>query len=163
MKYSDFYVGQVLTRGPITLQEHEITSFANQWDPQWFHTDANAASQGPFKGLIASGWQTCALAMRIACETVFQGSEFLASPGVSYIRWPRPVRPGEALMWRAEMLEVRPSSKRPHLGILRWRWQMFTLDDGHEVLDMETTGIFQTAKPPLPDLADGRFPDSHHL
>ncbi|MBX3620422.1 MAG: MaoC family dehydratase [Rhizobacter sp.] len=142
MKFAEFYTGQVLTRGPVTLSEDDITSFARQWDPQWFHTDPDAADRGPFQGLIASGWHSCALAMRIACEAVFDGSESFASPGVSYIRWPRPVRPGEPLMWRAEMLEVRRSAQRPHLGVLRWRWQLFTQAGGHEVLDLETTSLF---------------------
>jgi acyl dehydratase len=142
VKFSEFHVGQVLTRGPVTLSAEDITGFARQWDPQWFHTDPEAADRGPFQGLIASGWNTCALAMRVACEAVFDGSESFASPGVSYIRWPRPVRPGEPLMWRAEVLEVRRSAKQPHLGVLRWRWQLFTQAGGREVLDLETTSMF---------------------
>jgi acyl dehydratase len=142
MKFAEFYEGQVLTRGPVTLSVEDITTFAKQWDPQWFHTDPEAADRGPFQGVIASGWNTCALAMRIACEAVFDGSESFASPGVAYIRWPRPVRPGQELMWRAEVLEVRRSAKQPRLGILRWRWQLFTREGGHEVLDLETTSMF---------------------
>lgn len=145
MKFEEFKVGQVITRGPVSLSGEDITTFAKQWDPQWFHTDPDAAALGPFQGLIASGWHTCALAMRIACETVFQSSESFASPGVGYIRWPRPVRPGELLDWRAEFLEVRRSSKQPELGILRWRWQLFTHEGRHEVLDLETTSMFRLA------------------
>lgn len=146
MKFSEFYEGMVLTSGPVVLSAEDITAFAKQWDPQWFHTDPEAADGGPFQGLIASGWNTCALAMRIACETVFRGSESFASPGVGYIRWPRPVRAGEPLMWRAEMLEVRRSTKQPHLGILRWRWQLFTQVAGQEVLDLETTSMFDLSE-----------------
>jgi acyl dehydratase len=124
MKFAEFYEGQVLTRGPVTLSVEDITAFAKQWDPQWFHTDPEAADRGPFQGVIASGWNTCALAMRIACEAVFEGSESFA------------------LMWRAEMLEVRRSARQPHLGVLRWRWQLFTQEGGHEVLDLETTSMF---------------------
>lgn len=143
MKFEEFKVGQVITRGPVSLSDEDIVAFASQWDPQWFHTDKEAAADGPFQGLIASGWHTCALAMRIACESVFQGSESYASPGVNYIRWPRPVRPGELLDWRAEFLEVRRSSRQPQLGILRWRWQLFTHEGKHEVLDLETTSMFR--------------------
>ncbi len=143
MKFADFHVGQILIRGPVSLSADDITRFAREWDPQWFHTDPEAAGRGPFHGLIASGWQTCAVAMRMAFEAALDGSESFASPGVANIHWPRPVRPDEPLMWRAEVLEVRRSAQKPHLGIVRWRWWLLTEQGGHEVLDLEATSLFR--------------------
>jgi acyl dehydratase len=142
MKFAEFYVGQVITAGPSTLSEQEILDFARQWDPQWFHTDPEAAAQGPFGSLIASGWQTCGVAMRLACAAVLDGSEAYASPGVEKIRWPNPVRAGEPLSFRAEVLEIRRSTKRPELGVLRWKWELFHAD-GRQALEMDATSLFK--------------------
>jgi acyl dehydratase len=142
MKFAEFYVGQVITAGPVTLSEQDIVEFARQWDPQWFHTDPEAAAQGPFGGLIASGWQTCGVAMRLACKAVLDGSESYASPGVDKIRWPNPVRAGEPLSFRAEVQEVRRSAKRPELGVLRWTWALFHAD-GRQALELDATSLFK--------------------
>jgi acyl dehydratase len=150
MKYADFHVGQVIHAGPRTLSEDEIIAFATQWDPQWFHTDAKATAGGPFGGLIASGWQTCCVAMRLACDAMLHGSESYASPGLAYLKWLNPVRPGEPLMLRAEVLEVRRSRSQPDLGILRWHWKLLHAD-GRIALDLEATSLFKlddgTSKP----------------
>ena len=116
------------------------------YDPQWFHNDAEAAAAGRFGGLIASGWQSCGIAMRLAA-TFLQGSETFASPGIAYIRFPLPVRPGDDLRLSATVLEVRRSEKKPELGILRWRWQLFNHNDA-EVLDLEVTSLFDLSGAP---------------
>jgi len=144
MKFADLSPGQIITAGPLTLSESDILAFARQWDPQWFHTNPEAAAQGPFGGLIASGWQTCGVAMRLACEAVLHDSESFASPGVEHIRWPNPVRAGEPLTLRAEVLEVRRSTKRPELGVLRWKWELFHAD-GRQALELEATSLFKLA------------------
>jgi len=141
MKFADFEVGQVLEAGPYVLGEDDLLGFARAWDPQWFHTDPAAAAQGRFGGLIASGWQTCAIAMRLAVEAALQGSESFASPGVEKVRWPHPVRAGDALTLRATIIETRRSRARPTLGILRWRWQLFN-QHRTQVLDLEATSLF---------------------
>ena len=123
------------------LTQDELLRFARDWDPQWFHTDPAAAEAGPFQGLIASGWQTCGIAMRLIADAVLAGSESYASPGLAYVKWPHPVRPGDALSVRATVLQVRRSSSQPHLGLLRWRWQLFN-QAGREVLDLEATSLF---------------------
>lgn len=151
MKFADFHVGQVLRHGPASLSEDEIIRFAKDWDPQWFHTDPEAAACGPHRGLIASGWQTCALAMRMACECALQGSESFASPGVDAIQWLQPVRPGQLLSFEAEVLETRRSQKRPELGVLRWRWRLLSAD-GVPVLSVDATSLFLLTTPPLPEL-----------
>ncbi|GIX53509.1 MaoC family dehydratase [Sphaerotilus sulfidivorans] len=141
MKFAEFHVGQVIEAGPHVLTQDELLRFARDWDPQWFHTDPAAAEAGPFQGLIASGWQTCGIAMRLIADAVLAGSESYASPGLAYVKWPHPVRPGDALSVRATVLQVRRSSSQPHLGLLRWRWQLFN-QAGREVLDLEATSLF---------------------
>jgi acyl dehydratase len=144
MKFADFHAGQILEAGPHCVSESELLGFAQAWDPQWFHTDAEAAAQGVFGGLIASGWHTCAIAMRLVVDTALAGSESFASPGLQYVRWPHPVRPGDTLRLAAEVIEVRRAASKPRLGILRWRWQLFNQHD-LEVLDLEATSLFRLA------------------
>ncbi|MGB0849209.1 MAG: MaoC family dehydratase [Thiolinea sp.] len=141
MKFAEFYVGQTIQAGPYRVSEDEIIRFAKDYDPQWFHTDKHAADNGPFKGLIASGWQSCAIAMRLTADVALTGSESFASPGIKYVRWPQPVRPDDELILTLTVREVRRSTKRPHLGILQWRWQLHNQDE-EEVLDLEATSMF---------------------
>jgi acyl dehydratase len=141
MKYAEFFPGQVIEAGPYHVTEAEVLQFAGAYDPQWFHTDPDAAAQGPFNGLIASGWHTCGIAMRLVADVALAGSESYASPGLAYLKWKQPVRPGDTLRARATVLETRRSSSQPHLGILRWRWQLFNQTDT-EVLDLEATSLF---------------------
>lgn len=141
MKFAEFYAGQIITAGPRKVDEDEVLAFARAYDPQWFHTDVAAAREGRFGGLIASGWHTCAMAMRLAVDTVLVGSESFASPGIEQIRWPQPVRPGDVLQLTATVLEARRSASKPHLGVLRWRWQLHN-QEGAEVLDLLSTSLF---------------------
>jgi acyl dehydratase len=145
MRFSDFYTSQVITLGPTSLSEAQIVAFARQYDPQWFHVDAEAAARGRWSGLIASGWQTCGLAMRLVCDNLLAGSESIGSPGVAHLKWPAPVRPDELLILRVDVLEARRSRGKPELGILRWRWRLQHADDGRDVLDLETTSLFELA------------------
>jgi acyl dehydratase len=142
VKFAEFFPGQVLAAGPRAIGEAEILAFAREYDPQWFHTDAQRAEDGRFGGLIASGWQTCALAMRLAVDAFLHDSESFASPGLAYVRWSNPVRPGDTLALRADVLETRRSRSQPTLGILRWRWRM-TNQCGEEVLELEATSLFE--------------------
>jgi acyl dehydratase len=146
MKFADFHAGQVIEAGPYALTEGEVLAFARQYDPQWFHTDPQAAAQGRFAGLIASGWHTCAIGMRLMTDAVLQGSESFASPGLGYVKWLHPVRPGDALTVRATVLEVRCAASKPTLGIVRWRWRMHN-QAGVEVLDLEATSLFDLSRP----------------
>jgi acyl dehydratase len=142
MKFAEFFAGQTIEAGPYTVTEAEVLQFATAYDPQWFHTDPAAAAQGPFGGLIASGWHTCGIAMRLMADKALHGSESFASPGLAYIKWPHPVRPGDALSVRATVLETRTARSQPGLGILRWRWQLHNAQ-GVEVLDLEATSLFK--------------------
>jgi acyl dehydratase len=141
MKFAEFQVGQVITAGPYLVTELEVLSFATAFDPQWFHTQADAAAKGRFGGLIASGWHTCSMAMRLAVDSALHDSESFASPGLAYVKWLHPVRPGDQLSLRASVLETRRSASQPALGILRWRWQLFNQADV-QVLDLEATSLF---------------------
>ncbi|MDR3368209.1 MaoC family dehydratase [Rhodoferax sp.] len=149
MKFADFQTGQIIEAGPYALTEAEVLQFARAYDPQWFHTDPVAAEHGRFGGLIASGWHTCGIAMRLVADAALQGSESFASPGLAYVKWPHPVRPGDQLSVRATVIEVRRSRGQGHIGILRWRWQLFNAA-GTEVLDLEATSLFDLSKTPTP-------------
>lgn len=141
MKFAEFYNGQVLESGMYKVSEAEILEFAKAYDPQWFHVDPEASKHGRFKTLIASGWQTCGIAMKLLVPLALDGSESFASPGLKYVKWPNPVRPDDELSLRATVVDVRRSASRPNLGLLHWRWQLFN-QDGAEVLDLEATSLF---------------------
>ena len=146
MKFADFHVDQVITAGPYRVGEEEIVAFAKLYDPQWFHTDPARSANGFHNGLIASGWHTCGMAMRLAVDAALAGSESFASPGLAYVKWPHPVRPGDELWLKATVLEVRRARAKSTLGILRWRWQLSNAA-GVDVLDLEATSLFNL--PPL--------------
>lgn len=142
MKFADFHAGQIIEAGPYEIGEAEMLRFAEAYDPQWFHTDPDAAARGPFEGLIASGWQSCGIAMRLVVDRVLHDSESFASPGLKYLKWLHPVRPGDSLSLLLTVREARRSAKRPELGILDWRWQLRN-QHGIEVLDLEVTSMFK--------------------
>jgi len=145
MKFSDFQPGQTIVFGPSdVLSEADIVDFARAYDPQWFHVDRARAADSRWQGLIASGWQTCGIAMRLAHEAALEGSESFGSPGLEYLKWLEPVRPGDALTLHAHVLEVRRSSKQPGLGILRWRWRLVNQRDS-AVLELVVTSLFDLA------------------
>jgi acyl dehydratase len=154
MKFAELHAGQVIEAGPYLVVEEELRRFAEAYDPQWFHTDPKAAAQGRYGGLIASGWHTCVIAMRLAVDNVLAGSETFGSPGVAYIKWPNPVRPGDSLTLKAEVLETRLSKSQPNLGILRWRWRVFN-QYGQETLESEATNLFDLS-PRLDKASEGK-------
>ena len=147
MKFAEFHVGQQIEAGPYQVTREEIIDFGRRYDPQWFHIDPEAAAQGPFDGLIASGWHSCSIAMRLVVDRVLQGSESFASPGLQYLKWPNPVRPGDELTLQLTVLDARRSDSRPGLGILRWRWQLYN-QLALEVLDLEATSMFKLETEP---------------
>ena len=141
MRFADFHEGMTADIGPATLTEQEIIEFARHYDPQWFHTDPERAASGWHGGLIASGWHTCSLAMRLTVDNFLQDSDSFGSPGLVYLKWLAPVRPNDVLMLRATVLEKRVSAKNPLIGVMRWRWQLRNQDQV-EVLDLEATTLF---------------------
>jgi acyl dehydratase len=116
--FEDYRPGQVHEFGAIAVEEAEVVAFSRRYDPQPFHTDADAAKASIFGGLIASGWHTAGLMMRLAVEHYFSDASSLGSPGVDELRWPRPVRPGDTLSVRATVLAARRSQSKPDRGIV---------------------------------------------
>ena len=138
--FEDFAAGQVYELGSRTVTEDEIVDFARQWDPQPFHVDAEAAKQSVFGGLIASGWQTGAIWMRMYVDAVL-GSAARGSPGIEELRWLAPVRPGDTLSGRLTVLEATPSATKPDRGTIRIRGEMVN-QDGVTVMAMTSRGHF---------------------
>ena len=118
-RYLDDYVeGAVHEFGPVTITEDEIIQFGKKFDPQVFHTDPDRAKASVYGGLIASGWHTCALFMKIFVEEYLPGPASLGSPGVDELRWLKPVRPGDVLSARITVHQVKPSRSKPDRGVL---------------------------------------------
>ena len=145
--WEDFPAGTVREFGGLTLSQEEIVRFARQYDPQPFHVDEEAASRSVFGGLIASGWQTCALAMRMMCDAYLLDAASAGSPGVENIRWLLPVRPGDTLRVRLTVLEARVLQSKPHIGLVRNKWEVFNQKD-EQVMLMEGYGMFLRRDPP---------------
>ena len=117
--FEDYTPGHVYEVGTITVSEAEIIDFATLFDPQYFHIDPEKAKASRFGGLVASGWHTISLVMRLYVDHYLSGVASLASPGTDDIRWPKPVRPGDTLRIRVTTLEARPSRSKPDRGIVR--------------------------------------------
>jgi acyl dehydratase len=117
--FEDYTPGAVFTSGAITVSEAEIIDFARQYDPQAMHTDPAAAATGRFGGLIASGWHTAAMMMRLFATNFLSPASSVASPGIDELRWLQPVRPGDVLSLRVTIVEARRSRSRPGEGVVR--------------------------------------------
>jgi acyl dehydratase len=133
--WEDFPVGAVREFGGRTLSKEDIVRFAREYDPQPFHVDEEAAKKSVF------GWQTCGLAMRMMCDAYLLDAASAGSPGVENIRWLLPVRPGDTLRVRLTVLEARVLQSKPHIGLLRNKWEMFNQKD-EQVMHMEGYGMF---------------------
>ena len=134
--YQDYPIGAVFEFGKTTITEAEILEFARKFDPQDMHVDAASAAAREFGGLIASGWHTAGLMMRLFAEHYLPKGG-LPSPGIDELRWPRPVRPGDTLRVRVTVLEAIPSRSKPDRGMVRALI---------EVLNQESQ-VVMTAKP----------------
>jgi acyl dehydratase len=137
----DFQEGQRRTFGPRVLTREEIVAFARDWDPQPFHLDEAAAARSPFGGLIASGWQTAALCMRLVVDGMLADSTSIGSPGLDELRWLKPVRPGDALSVEVTLLEVTPSRSKPDRGSVKVRYHC-TNQTGEAVMTMVARILF---------------------
>jgi len=139
--FEDFTPGRTWELDGPTLTAAEIVDFATRFDPQYFHVDQTAAQDSPFGGLIASGWHTVALAMRLICEAYLLEAASLGSPGVNEVRWTQPVRPGDTLRLRMTVLESKPSRSKPDQGAVLHRWEVFN-QHRELVMRMEGYGLF---------------------
>ncbi|MDD9904738.1 MAG: MaoC family dehydratase [Rhodospirillaceae bacterium] len=116
----DFEPGQIFRTRGMSMDESEIMDFARKYDPQPIHTDREAAAEGPFEGLIASGWHTGSMVFRLWVDLGFMEKSSLGGPGIENLRWLVPVRPGDTLHTEVEIIEARPSKSKPDRGILRY-------------------------------------------
>ncbi|TPQ15638.1 MaoC family dehydratase [Streptomyces sporangiiformans] len=116
--FEDYVPGSVYVYGSITVSEEDVLRFAGDFDPQSIHTDPETAENGPFEGLIASGWHTTALMMRMYADHYVSKVASLGSPGVDELRWVRPVRPGDSLSIRTTVRQARVSRSKPDRGLV---------------------------------------------
>jgi len=127
--FEDFVVGQVhKPSGRVRVEKDEIIAFAKKYDPQPFHLDDEAARQSIFGRLVASGWHTAALTMRLIVTSEHKAAAGTIGLGFDGMRWPVPVRPGDELRIENEVLDVRPSKSRPDRGLIKMRTQTFNQD-----------------------------------
>ncbi len=141
MRYwEDFPVGYEAEHGSHEVTEEEVVRFAQEFDPQPFHTDPAAAEHGPFGGLIASGWHTAALYMGMFVRSQLLGSASLGSPGVEELRWLVPVRPGDVLTARSRVVEAWPSETNPDRGTIVGEHEMLNQRD-EVVMRMRARGF----------------------
>ena len=129
MRFAELTAGRMIDCGSTSLDQEQIVAFAREYDPQWFHVDRDRASSSVWSGLIASGWQTCSVAMRLMCDGYLLRTSCIGSPGLDELRWLRPVRPGDALRLHATALEQTPSQKDPTRGTVRFRWDVLNQND----------------------------------
>lgn len=144
--FEDFEPGRSIDVGSRTISEQEIMDFARQFDPQPFHVDRQAAAQSIYGGIIASGWHTCSLMMRMMFDGFLHDSSSLGSPGVDDIRWVKPVRAGDTLRFTATTLESRTSASRPELGIVVSLWEARN-QHGELVVTVKGKGMFRRRPP----------------
>ena len=144
--WEDMHPGDVRDLGTITPTREEIIAFASQFDPQPFHLDDEAAQASVFGALCASGWHTCSMAMRLIVTNFLHQAASLGSPGLENIKWLKPVLPGDTLRLEHSVIETRPMSKRPDVGLVRTEWNMFN-QHGDKVLHMEGWGMFRRRQP----------------
>ena len=142
----DLAPGQVYPLGVRVLSTAEVVEFATAYDPQSFHVDERAAAETIYGGVIASGWQTICVFMRLFVDGFLNQAAALGSPGVDEVRWPRPVRPGERLHCRIEVVSVRPSASKPDRGLARMR-AVAALDDGAEAMSFVANVFFFRREP----------------
>lgn len=138
--FEDYAKGEVFETGDYLITREEVVDFAGRYDPQAFHLDEAAARESIFGGLIASGWMTCSILMRMLVDGFISPVSSMGSPGVDEIRWLKPVRPGDRLRARVTVVDTRRSTSRPDRGIIHFHQQAINQDD-EVVLSMRGMGM----------------------
>ena len=146
--FDDFQPGEASEAGPYVVSREEIIAFARQFDPQPFHLSDEGGREGIFGGLIASGWHTGSLWMRLYVDSLLGAASAMGSPGIEELRWLAPVRPGDTLSARLVVLETAPSGRHPGRGTIRTRGEMVN-QDGVTVMSMVSRGHFARREPGL--------------
>jgi acyl dehydratase len=144
--FEDYQAGAVYEYGYAAVDEAEMLAFARRFDPQPIHVDAAYAAGGPFTGLIASGWLTGGIFMRLFADHFLSRAASLASPGIDELRWPAPVRPGDRLRLRTTITETRPSRSKPDRGLVMTHAELLNQDD-HVVLSLKPVNLLRRRVP----------------
>ena len=139
--FEDYLVGSVHEFGSIAVKQDEVIALAKRFDPQVFHTDPESAKKTIFNGLIASGWHTAGLMMRLFADHFLSKVASLGSPGVDELRWNKPVRPGDELSVRVSVLEARRSRSKPDRGIVHSLIEVMN-QNRDVVMSMKAVNIF---------------------
>jgi acyl dehydratase len=145
--FEDYQVGEVVEFGDHLVTTEEIVEFARRYDPQSFHVDEAAAAQSNYGGLIASGWMTASVMMRMLVDHFISRVASMGSPGVDELRWLRPVRPGDRLRVRVTVLEVRRSQTKPDRGAVLSLDEVVNQDD-EVVMSVKGWGLYRTRSQP---------------
>ncbi|WP_435196099.1 MaoC family dehydratase [Natronomonas sp. EA1] len=139
--YEDVEVGETKEFGAYEVTKEEIIEFAEKYDPQPFHVDEEAAEESMFGGLIASGWHTAAMTMRMLVEHTTRDAASTGAMGVDELRWKKPVRPGDTLHVEVEILDKEPF--REGMGLVH-SGTYVTRDDGTEVMSFIGLVLYET-------------------
>ncbi|SDD14667.1 Acyl dehydratase [Massilia sp. PDC64] len=139
--FEDFEPGQDIDLGTRTVTEDEIVAFAREFDPQPFHIDRAAAADSIFGGVIASGWHTCSMMMRMVVDGLMNRSASMGSPGLDGVRWLAPVRAGDTLNVRYRTVRVKASTSKPDRGVVWSKWVSIN-QHGDTVCTVEGMGMF---------------------
>jgi len=146
--FEDFQPGDTRETGSVTVTREAILAFAREFDPQPFHIDDEAAKRSPYGGLIASGWHTAALCMKLVVGMLGPDSGSLGSPGVDELRWLRPVRPGDELTVHIEVVEAIPSRSKPDRGLVKLRYTVRN-QNREDVMTMIALGLVLRRAPSI--------------
>jgi acyl dehydratase len=152
--FEDLPPGLTETFGPLTVSKDDILAFAREYDPQPFHVDEIAAKDSFIGTLIASGWHSCSLNMRLLADGLILDSSSMGSPGIEEVKWVKPVRPGDTLRSRMTVLESRISKSRPSLGLVRFHFDM--LNQADETVLTQTNWVMFATKDAEPFEGEGR-------
>ena len=139
--FEDFAPGQDIDLGTRTVTEEEIVAFAREYDPQPFHVDRDAAAHSIYGGVIASGWHTCGMMMRMVVDGLLNRSASMGSPGLDGVRWLAPVRAGDTLNVRYQTVQVKASASKPDRGVVWSKWVAIN-QHGQTVCTVEGMGMF---------------------
>jgi acyl dehydratase len=139
--FEDFYAGQEIDLGTCSVTEDEIIDFATRFDPQPFHVDREAAAQSIYGGVIASGWHTCSMMMRMVVDGLMAKSSSMGSPGLDGVRWLAPVRAGDRLNVRYQTTQVKASNSKPDRGVVWSKWVAIN-QHGETVCTVQGMGMF---------------------
>jgi len=140
--WEDFRVGERVLMGSVKVTKDDIVRFAVEYDPQVFHIDEKAGENSIFGGLIASGWHTCSLVMKMMCDSYLLDSASMGSPGMENIKWVKPVRPNDVLIAFRTTIETKSSRSKSDRGIVKTLFEVFN-DSQELVMSMEGLGMFR--------------------